>query len=126
MRVLTLLLTTLFGLALAMGGAWLLALQGSPFYLLSGLLGKAGKGMFGGLGRQAVSSGMSFASTYALGHVANQYYAGGRQLSTDMLKNAYQHVMQDGRALQERYMPQMQETARGLNTAKIMQMVRGN
>ena len=93
--------------------------------LLGGLLGKAGKGLLGGLGRQAVSSGMSFASTYALGHVANQYYAGGRQLSTDMLKNAYQHVMQDGRVLQERYLPQMQETARGLNTAKIMQMVRG-
>ncbi|MDA4569657.1 hypothetical protein, partial [Escherichia coli] len=67
--------------------------------LLGGLLGKAGKGLLGGLGRQAVSSGMSFASTYALGHVANQYYAGGRQLSTDMLKNAYQHVMQDGRQL---------------------------
>ena len=94
--------------------------------LLGGLLGKAGKGLLGGLGRQAVSSGMSFASTYALGHVANQYYAGGRQLSTEMLKNAYQHVMQDGRVLQERYLPQMQETARGLNTAKIMQMVRGN
>lgn len=93
--------------------------------LLGGLLGKAGKGLLGGLGRQAVSSGMSFASTYALGHVANQYYAGGRQLSTEMLKNAYQHVMQDGRVLQERYLPQMQETARGLNTAKIMQMVRG-
>ena len=93
--------------------------------LLGGLLGKAGKGLLGGLGRQAVSSGMSFASTYALGHVANQYYAGGRQLSTDMLKNAYQHVMQDGRVLQERYLPQMQETASGLNTAKIMQLVRG-
>ena len=93
--------------------------------LLGGLLGKAGKGILGGLGKQAVSSGMSFASTYALGHVANQYYAGGRQLSTDMLKNAYQHVMQDGKALQERYMPQMKETARGLNTAKILQMVRG-
>ncbi|MEG1203092.1 MAG: GTPase, partial [Comamonas sp.] len=93
--------------------------------LLGGLLGKAGKGIFGGLGKQAVSSGMSFASTYALGHVANQYYAGGRQLSTDMLKNAYQHVMQDGQQLQNRYLPQMQETARGLNTAKIVQMVRG-
>ena len=93
--------------------------------LLGGLLGKAGKGILGGLGKQAVSSGMSFASTYALGHVANQYYAGGRQLSTDMLKNAYQHVMQDGKALQDRYLPQMQETARGLNTAKILQMVRG-
>lgn len=93
--------------------------------LLGGLLGKAGKGIFGGLGKQAVSSGMSFASTYALGHVANQYYAGGRQLSTQMLKDAYQHVMQDGRQLQARYLPQMQETARGLNTTKIMSMVRG-
>ena len=93
--------------------------------LLSGLLGKAGKGILGGFGRQAVSSGMSFASTYALGHVANQYYAGGRQLSTDMLKQAYQHVMQDGKALQSKYLPQIQETARGLNTAKILQMVRG-
>lgn len=90
--------------------------------LLGGLLGK---GIFGGLGKQAVSSGMSFASTYALGHVANQYYAGGRQLSSDMLKNAYQQVMQDGRQLQARYLPQMQDTARGLNTARILSMVRG-
>lgn len=93
--------------------------------LLGGLLGKVGGGLLGGLGKQAVSSGMSFASTYALGHVANQYYAGGRALSTDMLKDAYQHVMQDGRQLQARYLPQIQETARGLNTAKIMSMVRG-
>jgi uncharacterized protein (DUF697 family)/tellurite resistance protein len=93
--------------------------------LLGGLLGKVGGGLLGGLGKQAVSSGMSFASTYALGHVANQYYAGGRSLSTDMLKDAYQHVMQDGRQLQARYLPQIQETARGLNTAKILSMVRG-
>ncbi|AQZ96914.1 GTPase [Comamonas kerstersii] len=93
--------------------------------LLGGLLGKVGGGLLGGLGKQAVSSGMSFASTYALGHVANQYYASGRQLTTDMLKAAYQHVMQDGRQLQSQYLPQMQETARGLNTAKIMSMVRG-
>lgn len=93
--------------------------------LLSGLLGKAGKGILGGLGRQAVSSGMSFASTYALGHVANQYYAGGRTLSTQMLKDAYQHVMADGRQLQDKYMPQMQETAKGLNVTKILSMVRG-
>ena len=90
--------------------------------LLSGLLGK---GILGGLGRQAVSSGMSFAATYALGHVANQYYAGGRTLSTQMLRDAYQHVMADGHQLQTQYLPQMQEMARGLNTARIMQMVRG-
>jgi len=93
--------------------------------LLGGLLGRAGKGLLGGLGKQAVSSGMSFASTYALGHVANQYYAGGRELSTQMLRDAYAHVMRDGRELQARYLPQMQETARGLDTAKILAMVRG-
>ncbi|SFN39948.1 YcjF family protein [Variovorax sp. OV329] len=93
--------------------------------LLSGLLGKAGKGLLGGLGRQAVSSGMSFASTYALGHVANQYYAGGRTLGTQMLRDAYQHVMADGQQLQTRYLPQMQEMARTLDTGKILSMVRG-
>ncbi|QIL79022.1 GTPase [Diaphorobacter sp. HDW4A] len=90
--------------------------------LLSRVLGG---GIFGGVGRQAVSSGMSFASTYALGHVASQYYAGGRTLSTQMLKSTYEHIMQDGRALQSQYAPQMQDMARNLNTAKIMDMVRG-
>ncbi|WP_323029885.1 YcjF family protein [Castellaniella sp.] len=93
--------------------------------LLGGLLGKVGGGLLGGLGRQAVSSGMSFASTYALGHVAHQYYAGGRALNTQMLRDAYQHVMADGRQMQDRYLPQMQEMSRGLNTARILQMVRG-
>ena len=93
--------------------------------LLGGLLGKVGGGLLGGLSRQAVSSGMSFAATYALGHVANQYYAGGRTLGTQMLRDAYQHVMADGRQLQTQYLPQMQEMARGLNTARIVQMVRG-
>ena len=94
--------------------------------LLGGLLGKVGGGLLGGLGRQAVSSGMSFAATYALGHVANQYYAGGRTLGTQMLRDAYQHVMADGRQLQTQYLSQIQEVARGLNTARILQMVRGS
>ncbi|THU04059.1 GTPase [Lampropedia puyangensis] len=93
--------------------------------LLGGLLGKAGKGILGGLGKQAVSSGMSFASTYALGHVANQYYAGGRTISTQILKNAYNHVLQDGRQLHQQYLPQMREQAQQLNASSIMSMVRG-
>lgn len=93
--------------------------------LLGSLLGKVGGSLFGGLGRQAVSSGMSFAATYALGHVANQYYAGGRTLNSQTLQDAYQRVMGDGQQLQTQYLPQMQEMARGLNTNKILQMVRG-
>jgi uncharacterized protein (DUF697 family)/tellurite resistance protein len=93
--------------------------------LLGGFLGKMGGGMARGLGNQAVSSGMSFASTYALGQVAKRYYAGGRTLSTQMLKDSYASVMQEGRQLQTQYLPAIQEKARTLDTAKILAMVRG-
>lgn len=93
--------------------------------LLGGLLGKMGGGMARGLGNQAVSSGMSFASTYALGHVAKRYYAGGRTLSTDMLKQAYTSVMVEGRNLQTQYLPMIQDKARTLDAGKVLAMVRG-
>ncbi len=48
-----------------------------------------GGGLLRGLGNQAVSSGVSFATTYALSHVAMRYYMGGRTLSTQMLPEAY-------------------------------------
>lgn len=93
--------------------------------LLGGLLGKIGGGIGRGLGNQAVSSGMSFASTYALGHVAKRYYAGGRQLSTDMLKQAYASVVQEARQLQTQYRPAIQDKARTLDVSKVLAMVRG-
>ena len=93
--------------------------------LLGGLLGRVGGGLLRGVGQQAVSTGMSFASTYALGHVAKRYYAGGRSLSTDMLKQAYASVTQEAQGLQTRYLPQMQEQARTLDVGKVLAMVRG-
>jgi uncharacterized protein (DUF697 family)/tellurite resistance protein len=93
--------------------------------LLGGLLGKVGGGLLRGLGNQAVSSGLSFATTYALGHVAKRYYAGGRTLSTQMLKEAYASVMQEGQSLQTRYLPAIQEKARTINPSQILSMVRG-
>ena len=93
--------------------------------LLGGLLGKVGGGLLRGLGNQAVSSGMSFASTYALGHVAKRYYAGGRTLSTQMLKDAYTSIAGEAQGLRSRYLPQMQEQARTLDAGKVLAMVRG-
>jgi uncharacterized protein (DUF697 family)/tellurite resistance protein len=93
--------------------------------LLGGLLGKMGGGLLRGIGNQAVSSGMSFASTYALGHVAKRYYAGGRTLSTQMLKDTFAGVVQEGKSLQTQYLPAIQEKARTLDTAKVMALVRG-
>jgi len=93
--------------------------------LLGGLLGKVGGGLLRGVGKQAVSSGMSFATTYALGHVAKRYYAGGRTLSTQMLKDAFSGVVQEGQGLQSRYLPAIQEKARTLDAGKVLSLVRG-
>jgi len=93
--------------------------------LLGGFLGKLGGGMARGIGNQAVSSGMSFASTYALGHVAKKYYAGGRTLSTAMLKEAYTSIMVEGRNIQSQYLPAIQQKAQTLDAGKVLAMVRG-
>jgi uncharacterized protein (DUF697 family)/tellurite resistance protein len=93
--------------------------------LLGGLLGKVGGGLLRGLGNQAVSSGMSFAATYALGHVAKRYYVGGRTLSTQMLKDAFSGVVKEGQSLQTQYLPAIQEKARTLDAGKVLSLVRG-
>ncbi len=93
--------------------------------LLGGLLGRVGGGLLRGVGQQAVSSGMSFAATYALGHVAKRYYAGGRTLSTQMLREAYASITSEAQGLQGRYLPQMQQQARTMDMGKVMAMVRG-
>jgi uncharacterized protein (DUF697 family)/tellurite resistance protein len=92
--------------------------------LIGGLLGSVGGGLLRGLGKQAVSSGMSFAATYALGHVAKRYYAGGRVLSAQMLKDAYAGMTREAQGLHSRYLPQMQERARTLDAAQVMNIVR--
>lgn len=92
---------------------------------LGGKLGKNLTGMIGKVGNQAISSGMSFASTYALGHVAKEYYASGRQFSPQVLKDAYARLIHDGVALQPQYQTQIQQQAKSLDLAKIMQMVKG-
>ncbi|TFZ03417.1 DUF533 domain-containing protein [Ramlibacter rhizophilus] len=93
--------------------------------LLGGLLGRMGGGLMGGLGKQAVSSGMSFAATFALGHVAKRYYAGGRTLSTQMLKETYASITNEAQGLHGRYLPQMEQQARTLDAGKVLAMVRG-
>ena len=93
--------------------------------LLGGLLGKLGGGLLRGVGNQAVSSGMSFVSTYALGHVAKRYYAGGRTLSTQMLKDAYASVTQQAQGLYSQHLPAIQRRASTLDAGKVMAMVRG-
>jgi uncharacterized protein (DUF697 family)/tellurite resistance protein len=93
--------------------------------LIGGLFGR---GLIGGLlgaaAKQAVSSGFSFATTYALGKLAVRYYAGGRVLSAQVLKDTYQALFGEAKALQGNYAGAIQEKARTVNVAQILQDVR--
>jgi uncharacterized protein (DUF697 family) len=93
--------------------------------VIGGLFGKVAGRMAGGLARGATGMAFSFATTYALGKVAVRYYAGGRTMSTQMLKDAFDGVVQEARALQGRYQPQIEQQARTIDVNRIVQMVRG-
>jgi uncharacterized protein (DUF697 family)/tellurite resistance protein len=94
--------------------------------LVGGLLGKmAGKGI-GRLGRTATGAAFSFATTYALGHVARRYYAGGRQMSTQLLKQTFDEQFGSAKALQAQYAPQISQQAQSLNMTDVMAMAKGS
>lgn len=93
--------------------------------LLGGLLGKMAGKTVGNLGRTATGMAFSFASTYALGHVAKRYYAGGRQMSTQLLQESFQGLLGPAKQMQTQYLPQIQQRAQTLDATQIMNLVRG-
>lgn len=85
-----------------------------------GLLG----GLLGGITKQTVSSGMSFSTTYALGHLAKRYYAGGRTFSSAVLKDTYTALLSEAKNMQSQFLPAIREKARTVNVAQIIEEVR--
>ena len=93
--------------------------------LLGSLFGKKRlRGMVGRMANQAISSGFSFATTYALGRLAVGYYAGGRTFSTEVLKDTYAGLLGEAKGLQQQYLPAIQEKARTVNVAQVLQEIR--
>ncbi len=91
--------------------------------LIGGMLKKAG-GTLGRLGSTATGSAFSFATTYALGQVARQYYAGGRTLDAARLKQMFASLLEQGKGLQANYSGAIQEKARTLDISQIAALVR--
>jgi uncharacterized protein (DUF697 family) len=100
-------------------------LEGIGRKLLGGILGKAAGGMVGSVGRTATGAAFSFATTYALGQVAKRYYAGGRVMSTAVLKQTFTELTSQGRSMQQQYLPQIEQKASTIDMSQIMSMVRG-
>ncbi|MDZ7655319.1 MAG: DUF533 domain-containing protein [Sulfurimicrobium sp.] len=94
--------------------------------LLGGLLGKAAGKTFGKVGSAATGMAFSFATTYALGQVAKRYYAGGRVMSTALLRDTFQNLLEPAKQMQTQYLPQIRQQAETLDMGRVMAMVRGN
>lgn len=92
--------------------------------LLGGLIGKAGGKMLGGVARQATGVAFSFATTYALGHLSKRYYAGGRVMSTDLLRQTYQGLLGPAKTLQQQHVREIQARASTLDAGEVMRLVR--
>lgn len=92
--------------------------------LLGGLLGTVAGGLGRGVGSIATGAAFSFATTYALGQLAKRYYAGGRQMSTQLLQSTYQSLLGDARQLQQQNLGQIRDKARTLDVGQVMSMVR--
>jgi len=93
--------------------------------LLGGLVGKAAGRMAGGLAGRATGVAFSFATTYALGQLAKRYYAGGRVMSTDVLRQTFQGLLGPAKNLQQQHLPEIQARARTLNAGEVMRLVKG-
>jgi uncharacterized protein (DUF697 family)/tellurite resistance protein len=93
--------------------------------LVGGLLGSIGGGLLGGLGSAGTGAAFSFATTYALGHVAKRYYAGGRNIDTAGLQQAFSQMLGQAKQVQGQYTSQIVEQARSLDLNKVLAAIRG-
>ena len=92
--------------------------------LIGGLLGKVLGGAGRAVGSQATGSAFSFATTWAIGKVAVQYYGGGRKLDTDALRHAFAGLFEQAKAMQERYAPEIAQRARTLDLKRLTDELR--
>lgn len=100
-------------------------LEGIGRKLLGGLLGRVAGKTLGGIGGAATGMAFSFATTYALGHLAKRYYAGGRVMNTTLLRDTFQNLLEPAKKMQAHYLPQIREQAQTLDMRRLMEMARG-
>ncbi len=102
-------------------GAAAQTLEGVAMKLIGGLTGGLLGGMVGGVARIATGAVITFSATYALGHVAEQYYAQGRRLSTADLRALFARFQGEAKTIYPRVQEQIHRQASTLNLQSLVQ-----
>lgn len=100
-------------------------LEGFARKWVGGLGKKAGGKKAGKIANQLTGSAFSFASTWAIGHLADNYYTGGRRFGSGEMKTIYEPLLAKAKELHSRYLPEIQQQAQSLNPATVLEYVRG-
>jgi uncharacterized membrane protein YebE (DUF533 family) len=106
-------------------GAAAQVMEGAVRNLLGGAAASILGGLLGGTAGLAAGAAVTFASTYALGHVAKQYYAQGRRLSAADLRTLFARFQGEARALYPKVQSQVQSQAKSLNVQQLLSGLRG-
>jgi len=85
--------------------------------IAGGLLG----GLIGGATRVATGAVITFAATYALGHVADQYYEQGRSLAAGDLRALFERFQQDAKTIYPKVEAQIRAQSSTLNLQSLLQ-----
>lgn len=114
-------------------GATSQVVEGFARKMIGGFAGKLGKQFLGktagGFAKKGIdqitSSAFSFASTWAIGQLAQRYYANGRSWSGIDAKTTFQNLRHEAEPLHQKLLPQIQQQASTLDYGKVMAMLRG-
>jgi uncharacterized protein (DUF697 family)/tellurite resistance protein len=102
-----------FGAALGVGAAGQL-LESGLRKLLSTMVGTVGGGVAGSMSSGVAGTAMTFATTYALGMVAEQYYAAGRKIDIATLKVEFARLIEKAKETQVQYSQEIVDKAKHL------------
>ncbi len=88
---------------------------------LRGIAGRAA----GALGTTATGAVTTFATTYAIGKVADAYYGGGRTLEAVRIKELFARELERGRTLFARYQGDVQQQAATTDLGELTRQLQG-
>jgi uncharacterized protein (DUF697 family)/tellurite resistance protein len=94
--------------------------EGFTRQVIGGFARRFTGGLLGGLVGEATGSAFAFASTYAIGQVAKQYYASGRTLTAAQLKDVFATMLANGRSLQGNYSGDILQRSRQVNVSELL------
>jgi len=101
-------------------GAAAQSLEGLAMRLIGGLAGGLLGGMVGGATRIATGVVITFSATYALGHVAEQYYSQGRRINAADLRALFVKFQGEAKTIYPRVQGQIQGRAGTLNLQSLL------